>query len=359
MLVTLLITLLSGCLLGPVCGANRGTSPDMLASLLQPGNLSGYGQRQAMREIGDMRIGIAVGDVRGPVAFGDVLGQVRAAAESGIGAVWSAQALGWDALTTLAVAGAANPDLVLGSAVVPVPQRHPLLLASQALTVQAAVGGRLTLGIGAGVGVMTTHMFGLPADRPAVRIREYLTVLRPLLRGETVTHQGDTLTVAGAVTAPGVAPPPVLLAALGPAMLRVAGELADGAVTWMAGPRTLAGHVVPSVGRAAASAGRPAPRVVAGLLVCVTDDEAGVRERIAEGFALAGQVPEYRAVLDREGVAGPQDVAIVGDADEVARRLADLAETGVAELMACPFGTAAEQDRTVAVLGELARAAGR
>ncbi|WP_131785207.1 TIGR03564 family F420-dependent LLM class oxidoreductase [Protofrankia symbiont of Coriaria ruscifolia] len=302
-----------------------------------------------------MKIGIAVGDVRGAATLTEVVHQVRVAADSGIDSAWSAQALGWDALTTLAVAGAQVPAIALGAAVVPTPQRHPLVLASQALTAQAASGGRLTLGVGAGIAAMIQGMFGLSADRPAARMREYLTVLSALLRGETVNHRGETLTAVGAVDAPGTLPPILLLAALGPAMLRVAGELADGTVTWMTGPRTLADHIVPSVNRAAAAAGRPAPRVIARLVVCVTGNEAEVRGRIAQQFALAGQVPEYRAVLDREGAAGPGDVVVVSDEDGVAGHLRRIADTGVTDFLACPFGTPAEQDRTVAVLADLAK----
>lgn len=142
----------------------------------------------------------------------------------------------------------------------------------------------------------------------------------------------------------------MLLAALGPAMLRVAGELADGTVTWMTGPRTLHDHVVPRLVRAAA--GRLAPRVVAGLPTCVTDDEAGVRARIDEYFAMAGQVPEYRAVLDREGVAGPGDIAVVGDEDAVLRQIDRLRDAGVTEFLAAPFGTPAEQARTLHLLAQ-------
>lgn len=300
-----------------------------------------------------MDIGIAVGDVRGPATYEQIVAQVRAAADAGFSTAWSAQALDWDALTLLAVAGARVPGIGLGTAAVTVPQRHPLVLASQALSVQAATGNRLTLGIGAGIGMMVETMFGLAGDRPARRMREYVSVLAPLLRGEEVTYQGETLTAMGGVHVPGARPPSVLIAALGPAMLRVAGELANGTVTWMSGPRTLADHIVPSIRRAAATAGRPAPRVVAGLLVSVTNDEAGVRERIAGQFALAGQVPEYRAVLDREGVAGPQDVAVVGDERGVAAHLQRLANAGVTELFASPFGDAEEQARTSGALAGL------
>jgi F420-dependent oxidoreductase-like protein len=302
-----------------------------------------------------MKIGVAVGDVRGPATLEELVGQVQAAADAGLSTAWAAQGFGWDALTALAVAGGRVPGIGLGTAVVPVPQRHPLVLAGQALSVQAATGGRLTLGIGTGIAMMVRSMFGLPGDRPVRRMREYLSVLGPLLRGETVSRQGETLTAMGAVTVPGTTPPSILLAALGPAMVRLAGELTDGAVTWMAGPRTLGEHIVPSVTKAAWAAGRPAPRVVAGLVVCVTDDEPGVRERIAEQFGLAGQVPEYRAVLDRENAAGPQDVAIIGDEYEVGRGFRRLADAGVTEFFASPFGSVEEQARTTEVVADLAR----
>ncbi|MEU8145932.1 TIGR03564 family F420-dependent LLM class oxidoreductase [Nonomuraea sp. NPDC048901] len=300
-----------------------------------------------------MKIGIAVGDVRGPATLEELTEQVRTAAELGYSTAWASQALGWDALTALTAVGGRVPGIPLGTAVVPVPQRHPLVLAGQALSVQAATGNRLTLGIGAGIAMMVESMYGLPADQPVRRMREYLSVLRPLLRGETVAHHGELLTASGTAAVPGAEPPQVLLAAMGPAMLSLAGELADGVVTWMTGPRTLAGHIVPSVTKAAQSAGRPAPRVIAGLAVCVTDDEVGVRGRVAEQFALAGQVPEYRAMLDREGVAGPQDVVIVGDEAAVAEGIGRLAEAGVTEYLAAPFGTPEEQHRTIQAVAAL------
>jgi F420-dependent oxidoreductase-like protein len=294
-------------------------------------------------------MGVYVGDVTGPGSLEDSVTQARRAASGGIGGVWAAQALGWDSLTLLALVGAAVPGVRLGAAVVPTPQRHPLVLAGQALSVQAAAGGRLTLGIGSGVGVMVEGMFGLSHDHPARRMREYLSVLLPLLRGEAVDHHGETLVAVGQVQLPATTPPQVLLAALGPAMLRIAGEQAGGTVTWMAGPRTLGQHIIPLLHRAAQAAGRPAPRVVAGTLVCVTDDNDSARSQIASRYEMAGQVPEYRAVLDREGAAGPEDIAVVGDEGSVARHLQRFADAGVTELAAAPIGTPADQARTMAL----------
>ncbi|MBG0561085.1 TIGR03564 family F420-dependent LLM class oxidoreductase [Actinoplanes aureus] len=298
-----------------------------------------------------MDIGIMIGEVRGPATAADLAAQATAA--EGLATAWSAQALGWDALTAVALAGAHAPTIRLGTAAVPVRQRHPLTLAGQALSVQAATGNRLTLGIGAGIAAMVGGMFGLPAHRPVAYLREYLSVLRPLLHGMPVAHAGPMLTAAGTVAVPGAEPPPVLLAALGPAMLRLAGEMADGTVTWMAGPKTLETHVMPLVTAAANGAGRPAPRVVAGLPVCVTTDEADARGRIAAHYAMAARVPEYQAVLDREGVRGPGEVAIAGDEEAVARQVRRLAGTGVSEFVAAPFGSPAEQARTTELLHHL------
>lgn len=296
-----------------------------------------------------MRIGLAIGDVRGPALLDDVITQTQEAA-GGFSTAWISQALGIDALTALAIAGREVGEIELGTAVIPIPQRHPLVLASQALTVQAATGNRLTLGIGTGIGAMVGGMYGYPTDRPARRMREYLQVLRPLLRGESVDFTGETLRAAGAVQLPTCpTAPQVLVAALGPAMLRVAGELADGVVTWMTGPRTLAEHIVPSVHKAAA--GRPEPRIVAGLAVCVTDDAADARARFGAQFAMAGQVPEYKAMLDREGVTSPAELLIAGTTTEVTQAITRLASTGITDLMLAPFGTREEQSLTTANLG--------
>ncbi|GAA2660059.1 MULTISPECIES: TIGR03564 family F420-dependent LLM class oxidoreductase [Actinosynnema] len=300
-----------------------------------------------------MKISTAIGDVRGTTAFDDLVDQAREAADAGLARAWISQATGWDALTAIAVAGAAAPGVELGTAVVPVPQRHPLVLAAQALTAQAATGGRLTLGIGAGIGMMVSGAFGLPTDHPVDRMREHLTALRPLLRGEPVEHRGKWITAAGAVAVPPTPAPPVLLAALGPRMVDLAGEAADGAITWMAGPRNLGEHIVPRLAAAAARAGRTAPRVVAGLPVCVTDHPDDARARVADRFGLAGQVPEYRAVLDREGAAGPADVALVGDEEAVTRALTRFRDAGATEFMAAPFGAPAERTRTTALLAHL------
>jgi len=295
-----------------------------------------------------------VGEVLGPVTLDEVIGQVRTAAEHGFGTAWSAQLIGWDALTTLAVAGREVPRIRLGTAVVPTYPRHPLALASQALTVQAATGNRLILGVGLSHQLVIEGMFGYSYARPARHMREYLAALAPLLRGENVSYHGETVKAVGTVTVPGATPPPLLVAALGSVMLRLTGEVADGTVTWMTGPSTIADHIVPTITAAASAAGRPDPQIVAGLGVCVTDDADGARQRAARQFAVYGQLPSYRAMLDREGAAGPEDVVLIGDETSVRAQVGRLADAGATELVVVPFGTAEERGRTLQVLGDLA-----
>jgi F420-dependent oxidoreductase-like protein len=300
-----------------------------------------------------MRIGLML-DVDKPLD--DVVAQVQAAREAGVGSVWCSQIFGLDALTLLAIVGREVPGIGLGTAVVPVQPRHPIVLAGQALTTQAAVGERLTLGIGLSHQVVIEGVFGLTFDQPALRMREYLSVLVPLLAGEQVAFQGKTLRASTIGPLGVVAPaPPVLVAALGPAMLRVAGHLAAGTVTWMTGPATVESHIVPTITAAASAAGRSAPKVVVGLPVCVTDDAAAARELVAKVFAIYGQLPSYRAMLDREGAAGPADVAIVGDESQVRGALERLAAGGATDFVGAIAATGKERERTLELLGELGR----
>jgi F420-dependent oxidoreductase-like protein len=213
-----------------------------------------------------------------------------------------------------------------------------MMLAGQALTVSQVSGGRLDLGIGLSHQLVVEGMWGLPFDKPVRAMREYLEALGPLLRGDDPQLAGETVTVRGAMDLP-ADPPSVLVAALGPQMLKVTGRLADGTVTWMTGPQTLRDHTVPTISAAAEEAGRPAPRIVVALPICVTDDEAGARERAGAQFAMYGMLPSYRAMLDREGLEGPAELAVVGTADQVADRLAEVEAAGMTTLAAAEFGT--------------------
>ncbi len=300
-----------------------------------------------------MQIGLGL-DVSG--SLDDVVERAEELAATGARTLWVNQIFGWDALTLLAVVGRGVPAVGLGTAVVPVQPRHPVVLAAQALTAQAAVGGRLTLGIGLSHQVVVENVFGVRWDRPASFMEEYLEVLVPLLAGEQVGFQGELVraTTFGPLEVTGAPPPPVLVAALGSRMLGIAGRMAAGTVTWMVGAATLASHVVPTITAAAAGAGRGAPEVVVHLPVCVTEDVGAARDRAGRDFAVYGTLPSYRAMLDREGAAGPADVALVGDEDAVARELHRLAEAGATAFGAVAFGTREERRRTHRLVASIA-----
>jgi F420-dependent oxidoreductase-like protein len=305
--------------------------------------------------VGAVRYGLSIDNAR-PIA--DVIDQVRRMADAGIASATVSQIFGYDALTLLAVVGREVPDIELTASVVPIQPRHPIMLAAQALTVQAATGGRLTLGIGVSHQIVIENMYGYPFDRPARRMREYLTTLVPLLRGEQVAYRGETVTAATLGPLDIDAPAPTLLvAALGPTMLKLAGSLADGTITWMTGPATVASHIAPTITAAAAEAGAPAPRISVGLPVCVTGDVSRARERAAETFAIYGTLPSYRAMLDREQAAGPADVAVVGDEEVVAAQLAALADAGATDFSAALYGTREERERGFELIAELAKTA--
>lgn len=297
-----------------------------------------------------MRIGYYVSE-RGST-FDEIVENAKAAAAVGFPSLWASDVGSWDTLVALGVIGREVPGVELASGVVVSHSRPPLTLAAQALTVQAATGNRLTLGVGVSHQFVVEPQFGASFERPARHLREYLSGLVPLLHGESVDFHGETLRVTGELITPCVAAPSLLVGALGPAMLRVAGELADGTVTAWAGPRGLGEHIVPTITKAAV--GRPAPRVVASSLVAVTHEPEALRQALSEQFAVARDVPHYRATLDRDGITTIGESAIVGDEVRVRRRIAALFDAGATELMALPCGSAQDRERTTALLAELA-----
>jgi len=300
-----------------------------------------------------MRIGMSLTDQTGPDALTGLRDQLQQAADDGFASAWISNIFGLDALTALAVAGRQVPGIELGTAVVPTYPRHPAALAQQALTVALAVGGRLALGVGLSHRLVIEDMYGQSFERPARHMREYLSILLPLLNGEAADFDGDTMRakIGLSVSRPSLVP--VLLAAMAPAMLRLAGERADGTVLWMTGPATVRDYIAPAI--TAAAAGRPAPRVVCILPVCVTDDPDQARTRAARIFEIYGQLPSYRAMLDREGAAGPADVTIAGDEETVGSRIMALADAGVTDFVAGEFAVGDDAKRTRALLKSLVR----
>jgi F420-dependent oxidoreductase-like protein len=285
-----------------------------------------------------MRIGIGIGEISGaPVGVESLIAQAQRAERDGFASAWFANIFGFDAIMVAAICGRATSRIELGTAVVPTFPRHPTAMAQQALSAQAACGGRFALGIGLSHQIVIETMLGLSFAKPFSHMREYLAVLGPLIRTGSVSYQGEEFRVNGNLAVPGAKPCPILVAALAPRMLALAGREADGTITWMTGPKTLREHTIPHLSAAAAKAGRPKPRIVVGLPVAVTDDAAAAREAAARIFQIYGGLPSYRAMLDREGAEGPADVAVVGDAASVGEQIERLRDIGVTDYLATPY----------------------
>lgn len=281
---------------------------------------------------------------------GEVVGEVRLARELGYDGVVFSGRFGWDPLSLPAVLAPQVPDLTLATAIVSTWTRHPLTLAAQALTAQAASGGRVQLGVGPSHQAIVEGAYGLAWDRPARRVREYLEVLRPLLNGEEVAYEGETVSAAGTLTTPGATPPPLLLSAHGPVLLGLAGELADGVLTTWTTPRGVAEHIVPPV---AAAAGPRRPQVVVSLVATLTDDPDAARERVATTFAAAESMPTYARALERDGLSGLGEVVVAGDERAVEAGLRAFVDAGATELQVIALGTPQETERTRAFIASL------
>jgi F420-dependent oxidoreductase-like protein len=280
--------------------------------------------------------------------------ELTQARDEGFGRVWFTQMpYDVDLLTVLAVALHEVPDIEVGSGVVPIQNQHPMLMAQRALTLNIIGNGRFTLGVGVTHRMVTEGMWGVSWDKSVRRLKEYLDGLLPLLGGEAANAEGEMVTTRGALQIPDAPAPEVYVAALGPQMLRLAGRRTAGTVTWMTGPKTLKEHIGPTLRAAAQEAGRPegSVRVAAALPVAVTDDVDSMRPRAAKQFAMYGQLPSYRAMLDREGFAGPEDAALIGDEAAVSHRLEEVRDAGVDEFVAIAFdGSPEGRGRTRACL---------
>ncbi|MYS14982.1 LLM class F420-dependent oxidoreductase [Streptomyces sp. SID4982] len=283
----------------------------------------------------------------------------REAAAAGLRSAWFGQTFGADSPQLAAIVGREVPDLQVGTSAIPVFGRHPLLVSSQAQTAQAATHGRYHLGLALGTRLLTEGGFGLPFERPVARLREFLTALRQLTGTGTADFHGELLTAVTPIPArvPGAEDGvPVLVAAMGPQALKVSGELADGILPYLAGPRALERDIVPAVTAAAKAAGRPAPRIVALVPGVVTDDADAVRETATERLAFYEQIPSYARVIELSGARRASDVAVIGDEKAVAAEVRRYRDAGATEVVFAGTDIAGDADRlrTWALLGELA-----
>lgn len=306
-----------------------------------------------------MTVGVALNasDADNQVDASELL--AREAAEAGLRSAWFGQTFGADSPQLAALVGRAVPGLQVGTSAIPVFGRHPLVVSGQAQTAQAATHGRYHLGLALGTKLLTEGGFGLPFERPIARLREFLLALRQLTREGEADFRGELLTAVTPVPArvPGAeGGVPLLVAAMGPQALRVSGELADGILPYLAGPRALADHIVPALVAAAEAAGRPAPRVVALVHGVVTDDVERVRRKATEQLAFYEQIPSYARVVELSGARRASDVAVIGDEKTVAAEIRRYRDAGATEVVFSGTEIAGEEDRrrTWALLGELA-----
>lgn len=305
-----------------------------------------------------MKIGINGSGLLAKPSIDALIGHAKQAEEDGFATWWIAQTGMVDALSVFIAAAAAAPTIEMGTAVIPTYIRHPQTLAAQAATASAVLGDRLVLGIGLSHKPVVEHRWGMKFERPIRHALDYLTILDELFEDGNVAHDGDFFTSHGEYDLPKGPTPSVMFAALGPQMLKVAGRRTDGTILWMVGAKTVASHITPAMIEASESAGRPAPRIVTGLPVAVTDNEADVRAGCDKIFELYGQLPSYKAMLDREGANGPGDVCVVGNEDSVREQLAALEAAGTTDFAAVEVGTNPdEQARTRELLKQVAAGA--
>jgi F420-dependent oxidoreductase-like protein len=272
----------------------------------------------------------------------DVVSQARRAYDVGVKQVWLAQQFDHDAISLAGLVGAAVPGLGVGTSVVPINPRHPLIVASLAQTAQAAAHGNFSLGLGLGAHEPERLAFGTAWPNPVGRLREHLQVLRSIFDTGSVNFHGDDFNASPAwpVKVAGGTPLPVYVAAMGPKALRVTGELADGTLPYLAGPRTIAEFIEPTIAKAAADAGRPKPAIIAAVPALVSDDQDAARAFAAEQLSFYESVPSYQKVLAREGVASAGDLAAVGSAESIARQLRSYLDAGATDVVISPVDRA-------------------
>lgn len=291
-----------------------------------------------------------------------IVQQARQAENDGFHALWYASLVTGDPLVAMAIAGRETTTIELGTAVLQTYPCHPLLQANRAASVAAAMGRPgFTLGVGPSHESLVREAYGMSYDHPGRSTEEYLTILTALLRGEDVDYQGqDWAARSAGRMMPLAHPVPVLLAALSPRLLRVAGETADGAVLWMAPPKAIETHIAPRIHAAASAAGRSAPRIVAGLPVAVHDDPAQARAATAATAGAYAGMPNYQRILALGGAQAPSDAAIVGVETSVRAQLQSVIDAGATDIWAniVPVGDTrdarvASVRRTTSLLQEL------
>jgi F420-dependent oxidoreductase-like protein len=316
-----------------------------------------------------MRLGVMIGAERGDMArkVSKLVSDIQWAESAGLDSAWMPQVPNdFDCLTMVALMAAHTSRIELGTAVVPLQAQHPIALARQALSVHAMSGGRLALGVGPSHHWIIRDMLGLPYDKPASYTRDYLQVFNAAIAGPgDVDVENDSFTVHNPTVLGADTPMPVLVAALGPVMLQIAGEHADGTSLWMADEKSIGEHIAPKINKAAAEAGKPAPRIVAGIPVtlCANSEIEAAKDRANRILAEAETSPNYQRLLDRGAARNVGDLCAAGDQELILKRFKQFADAGVTDLSVrlLPIGETrdeliASKYRTREVIAELAKA---
>lgn len=285
-----------------------------------------------------MKLGFMCGTARSkPYTIEETITEVKNAEALGFDQAWMGQVFGFDAISMMTLLGRETSQIGLGTAVTPSFPRHPTSLAMQALTANAASNGRFELGLGLSHQLVMEGMFGIPYEKPASHMREYLEVLMPLLRGEPCSFSGELFSVNAELKVPEAPPVTTIVAALGPTMLELAGRLADGTTTWMTGRKTLETHTIPIISAAAKAAAKPAPRIVASFPIVLTHDVPAAHAYMTRKMAMYNHIPSYKKMLDIEGLENPADIALLGDENTLREHLQLLRELGVTDFNAFCF----------------------
>ncbi|MFZ5914792.1 MAG: TIGR03564 family F420-dependent LLM class oxidoreductase [Pseudomonadota bacterium] len=296
-----------------------------------------------------MKIGINTAGIGPEATIDGLIAQAKRVEQMGFDSLWIANMFGLEAIMAMALIGRETSRIKLGTAVVPTYPRHPMVMAQMAATAQAASKGRFILGIGLSHKPVIEGALGMSFDKPARHMREYLQVLGPLLRNEKVQFAGELYKTNGQISVAESQGVPLVVAALGDVMLKIAGTLADGTITWMVGPKTLENHIIPKITKAAKEAGKPAPRIVAGMPFALVPDKEAVRDRLERGLKMYGTLASYRAMLDKEGLKGPADLACAGGEKELRASIQRLRDIGVTDLNCTLLGVG-DRDATLQFL---------
>ena len=296
-----------------------------------------------------MKIGINTAGIGPEATIDGLIAQAKRVEQMGFDSLWIANMFGLEAIMAMALIGRETSRIKLGTAVVPTYPRHPMVMAQMAATAQAASKGRFILGIGLSHKPVIEGALGMSFNKPARHMREYLQVLGPLLRNEKVQFAGELYKTNGQISVAESQGVPLVVAALGDVMLKIAGTLADGTITWMVGPKTLENHIIPKITKAAKEAGKPAPRIVAGMPFALVPDKEAVRDRLERGLKMYGTLASYRAMLDKEGLKGPADLACAGGEKELRASIQRLRDIGVTDLNCTLLGVG-DRDATLQFL---------